>query len=121
MDLTAERERLLDFARAGAHPDGGFGWLRTDGTLDPSRPRELWINARMTYVFARAGETELAEHGLQALRSDFRDAQYGGWWSEAGRPGHKKAYEHVFVVLAAAAARAGRDARRRGRRRRSAP
>ena len=104
MDLIEERTRLLDFARGSVHPDGGFGWLRTDGTLDLERPRELWINTRMTYVFARAGETELAEHGLHALRTDFRDAQHGGWFSVAGEPGDKLAYEHVFVVLAAATA-----------------
>ena len=104
MDLIEERRRLLGFARGSVHPDGGFGWLRTDGTLDLERPRELWINTRMTYVFARAGETELVSHGLRALREDFRDAQHGGWFSVAGQPGDKLAYEHVFVVLAAAAA-----------------
>jgi mannose/cellobiose epimerase-like protein (N-acyl-D-glucosamine 2-epimerase family) len=104
LDLDAERRRLLDFARGAAHPDGGFGWLRADGSLDLTKPRELWINTRMTYVFARAGETELAERGLRALRTDFRDAEHGGWFSQAGRPSYKKAYEHVFVVLAAAAA-----------------
>jgi mannose/cellobiose epimerase-like protein (N-acyl-D-glucosamine 2-epimerase family) len=38
------------------------------------------------------------------LREDFRDARYGGWYSRAGSPGDKRAYEHVFVVLAAASA-----------------
>jgi sulfoquinovose isomerase len=104
LDLRAERARLLEFARGAAHPDGGFGWLRTDGTLDLGRPRELWINTRMTYVFAQAGETELAERGLKALRTDFHDARHGGWFPVAGEPGDKRAYEHVFVVLAAAAA-----------------
>ncbi|MBE2314429.1 AGE family epimerase/isomerase [Solirubrobacter sp. CPCC 204708] len=104
LELSAERARLLDFARGSVHPEGGFGWLRVDGSLDLSRRRELWINTRMTYVFARAGETELVEHGLAALREDFRDPEHGGWFSVAGEPGDKKAYEHVFVVLAAAAA-----------------
>jgi sulfoquinovose isomerase len=104
LDLISERERLLAFARGSVHPDGGFGWLRTDGTLDVARPRELWINTRMTYVFARAGDTELAAHGLRALREDFRDTEHDGWFSVAGQPGDKLCYEHVFVVLAAATA-----------------
>src|SRR4051794_18763711 len=104
IDLVAERERLLAFARASRHPDGGFAWLRADGTPDLERPRELWITTRMTHVFAQAGERELTEHGLAALRGDFRDAEHGGWFSHAGVPGDKRAYEHVFVVLAAASA-----------------
>jgi len=104
MDLIGERERVLAFARGSAHPDGGFGWLRGDGSLDLARGRELWINTRMTYVFALAGERELVESGLHALRTDFRDAEHGGWFSVAGEPSDKLAYEHVFVVLAAAAA-----------------
>jgi mannose/cellobiose epimerase-like protein (N-acyl-D-glucosamine 2-epimerase family) len=104
IDLEAERERLLAFAAGARHPDGGFAWLRADGTPDFERPRELWITTRMTHVFARAGDEELTQHGLAALREDFRDAQHGGWFSHAGVPGDKRAYEHVFVVLAAASA-----------------
>ena len=55
-------------------------------------------------VRARPGDAELAAHGLAALRGDFRDAKHGGWFSQAGVPGDKRAYEHVFVVLAAASA-----------------
>src|SRR3954467_7613860 len=104
IDLIAERERLLAFARRARHPDGGFAWLRSDGTPDLSRPRELWINTRMTHVFAQAGNRELTDHGLTALKTIFRDAEHGGWFSQAGTPGDKLAYEHVFVVLAAASA-----------------
>jgi mannose/cellobiose epimerase-like protein (N-acyl-D-glucosamine 2-epimerase family) len=104
LDLAAETDRLLDFAEGSRHPEGGFAWLRADGTPDLARPRELWITTRMTYVFALAGRDELVAHGLAALRGDFRDARHGGWVSHAGVPGDKLAYEHVFVVLAAAAA-----------------
>jgi mannose/cellobiose epimerase-like protein (N-acyl-D-glucosamine 2-epimerase family) len=104
IDLEAERERLLDFARGSRHPAGGFAWLRNDGTPDLERPRELWINARMTHVFAQAGDEELTAHGLAALRDDFRDREHGGWFSRAGVPGDKSCYDHVFVVLAAASA-----------------
>jgi sulfoquinovose isomerase len=105
LDLVAERERLLAFAEGAKHPDGGFGWLRADGSLDAERPRELWINTRMTYVFALAGRDDLVSWGLAALKDDFRDAEHGGWFSHAGVPADKLAYEHVFVVLAAATAR----------------
>ena len=105
LDLVAERERLLAFAEGSMHPDGGFGWLRTDGTVDLERPRELWINTRMTYVFALAGRDDLVQWGLRALREAFHDDEHGGWFSLAGVPGEKRAYEHVFVVLAAATAR----------------
>ena len=104
IDLDAERDRLLTFARGSRHPDGGFAWLRNDGTPDLERPRELWINARMTHVFAQAGDEELTAHGLAALRGDFRDDEHGGWFSQAGVPGDKSCYDHVFVVLAAASA-----------------
>ena len=104
IDLQAEQERLLAFAERSVHPDGGFAWLRSDGTPDLERPRELWINTRMTHVFGQAGNTELAEHGLNALKTIFRDAEHGGWFSHAETPGDKLAYEHVFVVLAAASA-----------------
>jgi mannose/cellobiose epimerase-like protein (N-acyl-D-glucosamine 2-epimerase family) len=101
LDLIAERERLLTFAEGSRHPDGGFAWLRADGTPDLERPRELWINTRMTYVFALAGREDLVDWGLAALREHFRDERYGGWLSADGT---KRAYEHVFVVLAAATA-----------------
>jgi mannose/cellobiose epimerase-like protein (N-acyl-D-glucosamine 2-epimerase family) len=104
MDLVAERERLLAFAEGSRHPDGGFAWLRDDGSADLERPRELWITTRMTYVFALAGRDDLVRHGLAALRGGFRDAEHGGWFSQAGVPGDKLAYEHVFVVLAVATA-----------------
>ena len=42
--------------------------------------------------------------GSAALRGDFRDPEHGGWFSQAGVPGDKSCYDHVFVVLAAASA-----------------
>lgn len=104
IDLDAERERLLDFARGSRHPKGGFAWLRNDGSPDLDRPRELWINARMTHVFGQAQDEELTGWGLEALRGAFRDREHGGWFSQAGVPGEKSCYDHAFVVLAAASA-----------------
>lgn len=110
VDLAAETDRLLDFAEGSRHPEGGFAWLRTDGTPDLERPRELWITTRMTHVFAlgallgRPGAQALVEHGLQSLRTDFRDPVHGGWFAQVGGSTDKRAYEHVFVVLAACTA-----------------
>ena len=110
IDLSAETERLLAFAEGSRHPEGGFAWLRSDGTPDLERPRELWITTRMTHVFALGellgwpGAAELVAHGLDSLRHDFRDAAHGGWFAQVGGSTDKRAYEHVFVVLAAASA-----------------
>ena len=74
IDLAAETDRLLHFAEGSRHPEGGFAWLRSDGTPDLARPRELWITTRMTHCFAlgallgRPGAAELVEHGLESLR-----------------------------------------------------
>jgi sulfoquinovose isomerase len=110
IDLHAESERLLAFAEGSRHPQGGFAWLRSDGTPDLERPRELWITTRMTHVFALGellgwpGAAELVAHGLDSLRHEFRDAAHGGWFAQVGGSTDKRAYEHVFVVLAAASA-----------------
>jgi sulfoquinovose isomerase len=117
--LEAEGDRLLDFARASRHPDGGFAWLDDRGRPELDRPVELWITCRMTHVFAladlmgRAGAGQLADHGVAALTGRFRDARHGGWYAAVDRDGpvtrDKTAYEHAFVVLAASsAAAAGR-------------
>ena len=110
IDLVAETDRLLHFAERSRHPEGGFAWLRADGTPDLARPRELWITTRMTHCFAlgallgRPGASELVAHGLASLREDFRDPVHGGWFAQVGGSTDKRAYEHVFVVLAAATA-----------------
>ena len=60
----AEASRLLTFGQAAALPEGGFGWLDVDGSIDGTQPRPLYINARMTYVFALAHLAETS--GLHA-------------------------------------------------------
>ena len=114
--LEAEGDRLLEFGRASRHPDGGFAWLTDDGTPDLDRPVELWISCRMTHVYAlghlmgRPGCGALADHGVAALRGRLRDGTHGGWYAKVGSDGptvtDKTAYEHAFVVLAAASATA---------------
>src|SRR3954451_19162596 len=123
MDLPAETDRLLDFGRAARVPDG-FAWLDAVGAPAPSKPLHLWICARMIHCYAlghllgRPGCGELVDHGLQALERTFADGGHGGWFAAVrdGRPvvADKAAYEHAFVLLAAASAavaeRPGADA-----------
>ena len=114
--LEAEGDRLLGFGRSAAHPDGGFAWLSDDGTPQLDRPVELWITCRMTHVYSlghllgRPGSATLADHGVAALQGRFRDAAHGGWYAQVAADGPtvtgKTAYEHAFVVLAAASATA---------------
>ncbi|MCP2163435.1 AGE family epimerase/isomerase [Goodfellowiella coeruleoviolacea] len=114
--LRAEPARLLDFASSAVHPDGGFAWLDDDGAPVLERPVETWITCRMTHVFAlavAAGRDDLRElvaHGVSALTGLLRDDVHGGWYASASAAGpvvaDKRAYEHAFVVLAAASAAA---------------
>lgn len=113
----AGRHDLLTFARKSRRPSGGFVWLNDDGEPDPDKQLELWINARMTYVFSLAhlaGEPDsldLAEHGVAALATLFHDDLHGGWYDEVTFDGvpldrTKRCYGHSFVLLAAANASA---------------
>lgn len=106
--MTAE-EQLLRFA-ARSRVEGGFGYLLDDGRVAQARGLETWINARMTHVFclaAMAGHDthQLAQHGVAALRGVLRDHDHGGWFVSTRDPS-KASYEHAFVVLAGATARA---------------
>jgi sulfoquinovose isomerase len=110
-ELDAECRRVLRFAAASRHPDGGFAWLDERGRPQLDRPVEGYVTARMTHVFAIGtllglpGQDELVAHGVAALRDLLHDREYGGWYA-AVRPtdSGKKAYEHAFVLLAASSA-----------------
>ena len=132
----AEASRLIEFGRAAALPDSGFGWLDVDGAIDPAQPRPLYINARMTYVFALAhlagvaGADALAASGLDALAGRYADREHGGWFASLDPAGNvldatKANYAHAHVLLAAASAlaagRPGSRARPGGRRGRHRP
>ena len=114
--LEAEGDRLLDFGRASRHPSGGFAWLDSAGEPETDRPIELWITCRMTHVYSlahlmgRPGAGALADHGIAALTGRFHDGVNGGWYAAVAADGpvstDKTAYEHAFVVLAAASATA---------------
>jgi sulfoquinovose isomerase len=110
-------DAIVDFAK-NSRVDTGFGYLDANGSVDTSKPVELWITCRMTHVFSLAsikgdeGAAELAEHGIKALSRAFLDEEYGGWYSAIGHSldpvevvdGTKAAYAHAFVVLAASSA-----------------
>ncbi|MDQ2814107.1 MAG: AGE family epimerase/isomerase [Actinomycetota bacterium] len=109
----AEASRLINFGRAAALADGGFGWLGADGQIDPAQPCPLYLNSRMTYVFTLAhlrgvaGARSLAASGLQALASRYADIQNGGWFSGIDLAGRvvdatKTSYGHAHTLLAAA-------------------
>ena len=112
--LEAESTRLLDFARASLHPDGGFGMLLADGSLDPQADVELWVTCRMTHSFALAtlmghpGAAAFVDHGLDALSGRLRDHDHGGWFAAVNADGPtntaKEAYGHAFVILATSSA-----------------
>ncbi|MEJ7690270.1 MAG: AGE family epimerase/isomerase [Nocardioidaceae bacterium] len=114
--LETESDRLLRFSRASRHPSGGFAWLDTTGRPQLDRPVELWVTCRMTHVFAlghlmgRPGCGGLVDHGVRALTGRFYDVRNSGWYAAADEAGPtsrtKTAYEHAFVVLAAASATA---------------
>lgn len=114
--LDAELRRLLAFPQHGEHPLGGFAWLDDAGRGDPSKPVFTWITARMTHVAVLAhlhgvaGYGPWIDQGVQALGSTLRDDRHGGWHPArdvAGEPAAgKTAYDHAFVVLAAASASA---------------
>jgi sulfoquinovose isomerase len=113
----AEAGRLLAFGRGAALPGGGFGWLGADGTVDETQPCPLYINARMTHVFALAhlqgvaGADALAASGLGALGRRYADRVNGGWFSSVAVSGEvidsvKANYAHAHVLLAASSAAA---------------
>lgn len=114
--LDAEAEGLLAFGAESLREDGGFSWLAETGEPDASRPAELWITCRMTHCFAlghlmgRPGLAPLIDHGVQSLRTVFRDEEHGGWFAAVDGDeivdDSKQAYAHAFVVLAAASAAA---------------
>ena len=112
---SREASRLIDFGRGAALADGGFGWLGADGKVDVTQPCPLYVNARMTYVFALAhlagvaGADALAASGLGAFASRYADRANGGWFSSVTVSGKvidsvKANYAHAHVLLAASSA-----------------
>ncbi len=115
-DMQA-RSKLLAFSRQSWRQEGGFYWLDDTGSPDRDKVLELWINARMTYVFSLAhlaGDDDalrMASHGVRALSTLFHDDVNGGWYDRVDFDGDvadttKGCYGHAFVLLAASSAKA---------------
>ncbi len=113
--LDAEARRLVDFAAAADHPEHGFAWLDGSGAPLPEQGVHTWITCRVTHVAALAhlegipGASALADHGLRALAGPLRDPEHDGWFTALDSRGtvadsRKEAYQHAFVLLAAASA-----------------
>jgi mannose/cellobiose epimerase-like protein (N-acyl-D-glucosamine 2-epimerase family) len=111
----AEASRLIAFGRAAALADGGFGWLDDHGEIDVTQACPLYLDSRMTYVFALAhlggepGAESLAASGLDALAGRYADRENGGWFASVDLAGQvvdvtKTNYAHAHTLLAAASA-----------------
>lgn len=114
--LLSEARRLIRFATGALAPGGGFGWLDETGQRDDGRPLELYVNCRMAHVFSLGrGPSDVdsgryAQAGVDAVSSLFADRENGGWFHTVDSAGAvddtKTAYDHAFVILAAASAKA---------------
>lgn len=112
---TQEFTALINFAKK-SRVQNGFGTMNADGSIDPKAGLELWINCRMTHIFALAtlkgDETcrPYLNHGILSLLNHFYDTAHGGFFNvitpDANQPydttgARKLAYAHAFVLLAA--------------------
>lgn len=115
--LTNESLSLIEFAKGAVSQAGGFGYLDSSGAIDPSKPREVYIQCRMTQVFGLAhllglsDSYELVDHGVKSILNLFHDKTNDGFFNaidNAGEPTNasKLAYDHMFVLLAASTAKA---------------
>lgn len=111
--LKTQKQEILRFGQAAALKQmGGFGRLRSDGTVDQSQGLETWINARMAYCYAlevlggNQSARANAELGLVALSKTLHDQENDGWVEATlgQSPNDTKAgYAHAFVLLASSA------------------
>lgn len=114
--LTQQAQELIEFTKGSVMPEGGFGYLDSDGKVDSSKQRELYIQCRMVQVLGLAHLTnmtparDLIDHGVDAILDLFQDKDYGGFFNAIKNDGSpavnkKLAYDHMFVLLAACTAK----------------
>lgn len=114
--LKADAVQQFGFFRASLGEEPGFRVLGVDGAPLASRKQELHTTTRLVHVYALghlagvAKATDLVDRGMDYLWSHHRDADHGGYlWALEGAQiadARKLAYGHVFVLLAAASAKA---------------
>jgi mannose/cellobiose epimerase-like protein (N-acyl-D-glucosamine 2-epimerase family) len=98
------RDLLVYMSRfAPPHTDFAFADDPTSGLPTP----DLILCCRQIHVFAQAlqehpGSAEIVRAGLTELQTQFADDVHGGWHSSLSTS--KTAYDHMFVLLAAASA-----------------
>lgn len=121
--LSRQMQALLEHGQAAMTPTG-FGYYSSFGILDKTRPVDLAITAKMTYVYSLGtlmgipGSRRYCDHGVRCLRKYFLDHEHGGWftaiehapdadghgipWNDKGA--EKWQFPQSALVLAAAAA-----------------
>lgn len=114
--LARDAQRQFETFRASLRPGGGFYALTSDGTPMPHAPQQLHATTRLVHsyalgqAFGQPGCEEIIDAGMAYLWNHHRDTIHGGYiWSLTDdRPADttKLAYGHVFVLLAAASAKA---------------
>jgi mannose/cellobiose epimerase-like protein (N-acyl-D-glucosamine 2-epimerase family) len=110
-DLSAEADLLFDVAGLSLSEDSCW-WLDEHLEIDATAGQQLWITARMAHVLSvgalrgRPHDAHRADTALASIDVDYADRADGGWFpavSPTGEPvATKTAYEHAFVLLAAA-------------------
>lgn len=115
--LRAQSSSLLTFYEASVDWRHGGFWQLDEQGMAIDGPKHTFHSARMTYSYVlgaidgHAIAADIVEHGLRHLRRELHDNAYGGWF-HASSPSSssltKSAYDHAFIILAAASAtRAG--------------
>ncbi|AQX15440.1 N-acyl-D-glucosamine 2-epimerase [Tessaracoccus lapidicaptus] len=114
--LDQHLRSLLDFGMRVPAPEGGAGYLDTQGRPVPSLGVQTYVTARMVHVYSLGamlgipGCRALATELVTGLNGQLHDDETGGWWhqvSEDGTPdvaAGKQCYDHAFVLLAGSSA-----------------
>ena len=103
--LDAGFRGVLVYMSRFAPPNRDFSFA--DDPVSGLPTPDLILCCRQIHVFARAeqeypGSAEIVRAGLLQLQTQFADRVHGGWHSSASTS--KAAYDHMFVLLAAASA-----------------
>ena len=107
---------LPRWQKHGQDDDGGFVYqLHPDWSRADNPDRRLRVQARQTFVFAKAAalgagdaHADAARRGFEYMLKRFGDAEQGGFFLTLTADGepldtNKELYEHAFVLLACAA------------------